>query len=76
MWHYNSRIHITKETLGYLNDDYEVEPGFGHERDSYLKERNIETFLIVGQKKKEKVSTVLYIILLFYIKDFEFWNEK
>ena len=41
--------------MDYLNDDYDVEPGFGHERDSYLKERNIETFLIVGQKKKEKV---------------------
>ena len=49
-----SRIHITKETLACLNDDYEVEPGFGHERDPYLAERNIETFLIV--KAREKVS--------------------
>ena len=62
--------------MGYLNDDYDVEPGFGHERDSYLKERNIETFLIVGQKKKEKVCTDCYMILIFYICVFDFWNEK
>ncbi|XP_053704628.1 adenylate cyclase type 6-like [Synchiropus splendidus] len=50
------RIHITKATLQYLNGDYEVEPGFGGERNSYLKENNIETFLVLGcsQKRKEE----------------------
>ncbi|XP_034552492.1 adenylate cyclase type 6-like [Notolabrus celidotus] len=50
------RIHITKATLQYLNDDYEVEPGFGGERNAYLKENNIETFLVLGcsQKRKEE----------------------
>lgn len=42
-----SRVHITKETLVYLGDSYEVEPGEGGERNSYLKTHNIETFLIV-----------------------------
>ncbi|KDR18711.1 Adenylate cyclase type 5, partial [Zootermopsis nevadensis] len=41
------RVHITKETLRYLDGDYEVEPGHGGERNSYLRDHNIETFLIV-----------------------------
>lgn len=50
------RIHITKATLQYLNEDYEVEPGYGGERNAYLKENNIETFLVLGcsQKRKEE----------------------
>uniref|UniRef100_A0A803TWP6 Adenylate cyclase type 6 n=1 Tax=Anolis carolinensis TaxID=28377 RepID=A0A803TWP6_ANOCA len=50
------RIHITQATLQYLNEDYEVEPGHGGERNAYLKEHNIETFFIVGcsQKRKEE----------------------
>ncbi|KAL1491228.1 hypothetical protein ABEB36_011857 [Hypothenemus hampei] len=42
------RVHITKETLKYLGDDYEVEPGFGGERNTYLKDHNIDTYLIVA----------------------------
>lgn len=41
------RIHITKETLQCLGDDYAVEPGYGGERNAYLRDHNIETFLIV-----------------------------
>ncbi|KAL1116460.1 hypothetical protein AAG570_004933, partial [Ranatra chinensis] len=41
------RVHITKETLRYLNGDYQVEPGDGGDRNSYLRDHNIETFLIV-----------------------------
>ncbi|KAJ8257433.1 hypothetical protein GJAV_G00185550 [Gymnothorax javanicus] len=50
------RIHITKATLQYLNGDYEVEPGFGGDRNAYLKENSIETFLVLGcsQKRKEE----------------------
>ncbi|XP_061592202.1 adenylate cyclase type 6-like [Cololabis saira] len=50
------RIHITKATLQYLNGDYEVESGYGGERNAYLKEHNIETFLVLGcsQKRKEE----------------------
>lgn len=46
------RIHITKATLQYLNGDYEVEPGYGGERNAYLKENNIETFLVLGCSQK------------------------
>uniref|UniRef100_A0A8C6NM89 Adenylate cyclase type 6 n=1 Tax=Nothobranchius furzeri TaxID=105023 RepID=A0A8C6NM89_NOTFU len=50
------RIHITKATLQYLNGDYDVEPGHGGERNAYLKEHNIDTFLVLGcsQKRKEE----------------------
>ncbi|XP_049884907.1 adenylate cyclase type 6 [Pectinophora gossypiella] len=41
------RVHITKETLRCLGDDYKVEPGHGGQRNAYLKDHNIETFLIV-----------------------------
>lgn len=47
-----SRIHITRATLQYLNGDYEVEPGRGGERNAYLKEQCIETFLILGASQK------------------------
>ncbi|XP_031621838.1 adenylate cyclase type 6 [Contarinia nasturtii] len=41
------RVHITKETLKCLDGDYEVEDGKGYERNSYLKDHQIETYLIV-----------------------------
>lgn len=49
---HSRRIHITKATLNYLNGDYEVELGFGGERNAYLKEHSIETFLIVRCSQK------------------------
>ncbi|XP_046976844.1 adenylate cyclase type 6 isoform X1 [Vanessa cardui] len=41
------RVHITKETLRCLGEDYKVEPGYGGLRNVYLKDHNIETYLIV-----------------------------
>ncbi|XP_032880764.1 adenylate cyclase type 5 isoform X2 [Amblyraja radiata] len=54
------RIHITKATLNYLNGDYEVEAGFGGDRNTYLKDHNIETYLIMGcsQKRKEEKAMI------------------
>ncbi|XP_045472864.1 adenylyl cyclase 78C-like isoform X1 [Harmonia axyridis] len=40
------RVHISETTLKWLNGAYEVEPGNGAERDSYLKNRNVTTYLI------------------------------
>ncbi|XP_050521828.1 adenylate cyclase type 5 isoform X2 [Daktulosphaira vitifoliae] len=41
------RIHITADTLRYLGNAYQVEPGNGGERNAFLKDHNIETYLIV-----------------------------
>ncbi|XP_046621280.1 adenylyl cyclase 78C-like isoform X2 [Neodiprion virginianus] len=48
------RVHISLDTLKCLNDVYEVEPGYGADRDNYLKNRNVETYLI---KQIEPLST-------------------
>lgn len=49
------RVHITTSVLNCLNGDYEVEEGRGQERDSYLKQYNIESYLIVAEHPR--VST-------------------
>ncbi|XP_030767972.1 adenylate cyclase type 8-like isoform X2 [Sitophilus oryzae] len=40
------QVHISEETYKCLNGDYEVEPGNGQERDAYLREHNVVTYLI------------------------------
>ncbi|XP_076319846.1 adenylate cyclase type 5-like [Tachypleus tridentatus] len=44
-------IHITKETMKCLNGEYRLEPGNGGERHVYLRDHNIETYLIVPDDK-------------------------
>ncbi|XP_022238280.1 adenylate cyclase type 5-like isoform X2 [Limulus polyphemus] len=44
-------IHITKETMKCLNGEYQLEPGNGGERHVYLRDHNIETYLIVPDDK-------------------------
>lgn len=44
------RVHITKATLDYLGDKFEVEPGGGASRESYLADHKVETFLIIPPK--------------------------
>ncbi|XP_042905332.1 adenylate cyclase type 5 isoform X2 [Parasteatoda tepidariorum] len=50
-------VHITGETLKFLNNDYEVDPGCGGERHKYLRDHNIETYLIIPDEKK-RISSV------------------
>ncbi|XP_073814397.1 adenylate cyclase type 2-like isoform X4 [Musca autumnalis] len=44
------RVHITKQTLDFLNGKFKVEEGNGGSRDSYLADNKIETYLIVPPK--------------------------
>ncbi|XP_034481363.1 adenylate cyclase type 2 isoform X2 [Drosophila innubila] len=44
------RVHITKQTLDFLGDKFEVEQGEGGGRDAYLADHKIETYLIVPPK--------------------------
>lgn len=53
-----SRVHITKETLACLEGDYEVEEGNGGERNTYLRDHNVQTYLIVpGDTFRDSVTT-------------------
>lgn len=51
-----SRVHITKETLDYLNGEYEIEPGQGIERNNYLRDHNIDTYLIIPPNSPRSVT--------------------
>ncbi|KAJ8395414.1 hypothetical protein AAFF_G00031480 [Aldrovandia affinis] len=52
------KVHITRTTLECLNGDYEVEPGFGHERNPFLQKHNIETFFIVPSHRRKRYGAV------------------
>lgn len=43
-------MHITEATLNHLDKAYEVEDGHGQQRDSYLKEMNIRTYLVIDPR--------------------------
>ncbi|XP_034535742.1 adenylate cyclase type 7 isoform X1 [Notolabrus celidotus] len=47
------RVHITEATLKHLNNAYEVEEGNGHYRDPYLKELNVQTYLVIDPRSKD-----------------------
>ncbi|TMS11178.1 Adenylate cyclase type 2 [Larimichthys crocea] len=44
------RVHITSVTLEHLNGAYKVEDGEGQERDPYLKEHGVVTYLVINPK--------------------------
>ncbi|XP_034730319.1 adenylate cyclase type 2 isoform X2 [Etheostoma cragini] len=48
------RVHITSETLEHLNDAYKVEDGDGQERDPYLKEHGVITYLVINPKVERR----------------------
>lgn len=48
--HSARRVHITEATLKHLNKAYEVEDGGGNLRDPYLKELNIQTYLVIDPR--------------------------
>ena len=60
------RVHISARTKDYLQGEYELEPGYGEQRDSYLRDHNIETFIILQDKPTKwnplKVNTMMMMI--------------
>ncbi|XP_052094774.1 adenylate cyclase type 1-like [Mytilus californianus] len=53
------RVHITKETLDNLQGEFETEPGDGGERNQFLKEKGIETYLIKSNHPRRIPSKFL-----------------
>lgn len=58
------RVHITKATLDYLGDKFEVEPGGGASREPYLSDHKIETYLIIPPKVsiKNSIHSVRFVL--------------
>ncbi|GAB1599505.1 uncharacterized protein LOC115219753, partial [Argonauta hians] len=52
------RVHITKATLDHLHGEYDTEPGYGSDRNSYLRHHNIETFFIKAKHPRKQPSTL------------------
>ncbi|XP_065226865.1 adenylate cyclase type 3 [Planococcus citri] len=48
------RVHISEKTYSYLNDEFEVEPGYGEKREEALRLAGIKTFFIVKALKPFK----------------------
>lgn len=55
LFFFSSRVHITQGVLDVINGDYEVEDGHGEERDIYLKEHKMKTYLISEKHSKGRV---------------------
>lgn len=53
------RVHVTEETYQLIKDSYEVDDGYGAERNDYLKENDVKTYLIRNAKRRltEKKNT-------------------
>ncbi|XP_067644332.1 adenylate cyclase type 2 isoform X2 [Eurosta solidaginis] len=56
------RVHITKQTLQFLGEKFEVEEGDGASRDNYLADHKVETYLIVPPKKTTYPHAVPQVI--------------
>lgn len=64
--YFNRRVHITKTTLDYLGDKFEVEPGNGASRETYLADHKIETFLIVPPKVRSG-EFFIHITIIYHL---------
>lgn len=62
------RVHITEDTLKWLGDEYQVEPGNGHLRSPFIQKRGVETFLIVPDNTSRVVSLHHHCCFLLIIK--------
>jgi len=54
------RVHITRATLLQLGDRFEVEPGDGGSRESYLAQHKVETFLIIPPKVNKNPFSLMH----------------
>lgn len=69
-------MHITKATLEYLGDKFEVEVGGGASREPYLADHKVESYLIIPPKVKNFIFSIfilyfetLYELLRSHITD-------
>lgn len=48
------RVHISQATLNCLHSEYEVELGHGAERNAYLRNHNVQSYLIIPPARRRK----------------------
>ena len=70
------RVHITQAALDCLHGEYEVEPGLGEERSTYLREHNICSYFIVPPMHRRKVQIRSIFTNLIFFSNFLFDNMK
>ncbi|XP_012937063.1 adenylate cyclase isoform X1 [Aplysia californica] len=47
------RVHISKQTLDCLDGEYDVEPGLGGERSTFLADTGVDTYLVVPVERRQ-----------------------
>ncbi|GFT63963.1 adenylate cyclase type 2 [Trichonephila clavipes] len=65
------KVHISKATLDYLGDTYEVDPGYGETRDAYLRTHGVETFLIRKNQPSVSPSKSLIVVQRIFRRHFD-----
>ncbi|KAI1286421.1 Adenylate cyclase type 1 [Halotydeus destructor] len=50
------RVHVTQATVDNLHGDYQLVPGQGADRNTYLREHNVVTYFIVPAESRRKLS--------------------
>lgn len=53
---YFRRVHVSEVTLGFLKDEFEVEPAYGEKREEMLRQAGIKTYFIVKVLKPVRTS--------------------
>lgn len=54
------RVHITEPTLVALNNSYEVEEAFGHQRDPDLEKINMRTYFVIPPADRKRTSNISF----------------
>lgn len=57
---YFSRVHVSEVTLGFLKDEFEVEPAYGEKREEMLRQAGIKTYFIVKVLKPVKHHDITF----------------
>ena len=50
-------MHISKAVVDNLDGNYDTEPGHGEDKDPFLADNGIETYLIVGRAAGSKITS-------------------
>lgn len=61
------RVHVSEVTLGFLNDDFEVEPAHGERREEMLRQAGVKTYFIVRVLKPVSIIYNISYLKAIYV---------